>query len=47
MVRHEGRGKHAKTTERMEIMDTQTLLIILVLVLLFGGGGWYGRGRWF
>jgi len=30
-----------------DIMDTQTLVIIILLVLPLGGGGWYGRGRWF
>jgi hypothetical protein len=29
------------------VMDTTTLLIIVIVLIDLGGGGWYGRGRWF
>jgi hypothetical protein len=25
----------------------ETILIVLLIVFLLGGGGWYGRGRWY
>ena len=28
-------------------MDMTTIFVIVVLVLLIGGGGLYGRGRWY
>jgi hypothetical protein len=32
--------------QTMEV-SMETILIVLLLVLLLGGGGWYGRGRWY
>ena len=37
-----------RTTLPQELhMDGTTILIIVGLILLLGGGGFYGRGRWY
>lgn len=37
----------AKAPTGEKFMDLITILIIVLVIAVLGGGGWYGRGRWF
>jgi hypothetical protein len=43
----EAQKKSAPFSARRNTMDTNTLLIILLVLFVLGGGGLYGRGRWY